>query len=238
MKRSTQRPALAIGLAASVAVHAAVLAFGAIEVPLASTPEIRLVRPPAPLPAATPEREAPPLVAVIRPPGALPSGGAQGTPGGDVTAPGERPPPIGTEASDAPTATPTPRRAPQALATLAATTPAAETGSPALPLVRDTATASPAARPDRGIILRTGPASTGAGGGRVTGTGGAGGRGGLASGGGVATVGPGGDCITPGIAGREGSVRGPSALPGRAQGPAGRSGRPGGPRRGSGGRGG
>lgn len=234
MKDSRQRPALAVGLAASVAVHTAVLAFGAIEIPLAEAPEVRLIRPAAFAPLE-PEPDPAPRVVVIRPPGVLPSGGSAGTRGGDASTPGERPPPAGRTVSDAALSTPTPR--PSAATTpLALATPLAETGLPALPGVRDSAAVTPDARPARGIILRAGPASSGAGGGRVTGSGGAGGLGGLSAGGGVATVGPGGDCITPGIAGREVPSRGPSALPGRSGGPAVTGRGPAGPSRGRGGR--
>jgi len=218
MKASRQRPALAVGLAASAAVHAAVLAFGAIEVPLGKAPEIRLVRP-APLPAPEPAPDPATRVVVIRPPGVVPSGGAEGTRGGVRSASGARPPPAGRTVSKGPLAVPTPRHPSAPRASLALATPLAETGIPVVPAARDSAAATPEARPGRGIILRTGPASTGAGGGRVTGPGGAGGLGGFSAGGGVATAGPGGDCITPGIAGRDTPPRGPSALPGRSDRP-------------------
>lgn len=215
MKASTQRPALAAGLVASAALHGAVLAFGVIEVPLAPAPEIRLVRPAA-VPPVEAEREDPPRVVVIRPPGALPSGGSDGARGGEAAAPGLRPPPAGLAVSDAPSTTPTPRRASVVRASLALATPVAETGMTPIPVTADTLAASPPPRPGRGIILRVGPASTGTGGDGVTGSGGTRGPGGLSAGGGVATAGPGGDCITPGIAGRAVPPGVPGAIPSRA----------------------
>ncbi len=227
MTRYTHRPALVVGLVASGGLHAAVLVFGAIDVPTQPAADIRLVRPAIPLAARLdPEERA--HVVVIRPPGMMPSGGSAGHRGGTGHRAGAASR-SGPMTASAPA--PSPRRAPIVRAELAFAAPVPEArGLPIPPLATDSASSTPTTRPGRGVVLRTGPPATSGGGGAPSGRGGSGGSGGLGAGGGVTAAGPGGDCITPGIATPAIPSQGSPALPRRAPGRSGsRAPRPGGP---------
>lgn len=178
-----------VSIAISGAVHAALLAWVVVDVPASDTPIDRAaIRAPAPVRAAV---DRPIQVVQIRPPGvALPSGGAS-------TRTAEAPPSIPAEPVATAPKLSAAATAPGAM--LASLTPVESSSSWSLPAPagEPEETAEATGRPNRGVILR-GRAGGGqvASGGRGTGSS----TGGLGSGVGVTIVGPGGDCITPGLA--------------------------------------
>lgn len=180
-----------VSLAISGALHAGLLAWVVVDIPVSDASIDRApIRAPAPAPVRA-AADRPIQVVQIRPPGvALPSGGA-------ATRTAEAPPSVPVE----PAATaPRPSRAVTAPgAVLASLTPVESSSSWSLPSPsgEPEETADTTGRPNRGVILR---GRAGGGDAPSDGRGAGSSTGGLGSGVGVTIVGPGGDCITPGLA--------------------------------------
>ena len=187
--RDAWRRPLAGGLLVSVAAHAAVLAWAAIEIPGAGPPgPLARIAPP---PDRAPIAETAIQVVHIRPPGPVPA--RSGAPPADAPLAVRRGSVVAPSAAPAPMprmALP-PRRV---IATLASASAALALPDAASDHEEKERARAGAERPDRGIILR--------GEGRESARGGAGGIAGsglgAAGGSGVTLVGRGGDCITPG----------------------------------------
>lgn len=185
------RGPLAIGLLISLAAHLAALAWVRLDVPSMETARLDVI---AVRPADPVEPEPPLLVVRIQPPGmSVPSAAA---------APGPRSVPVSTPAA---TRQPASLDAP---VRLTASTPSRVSLAPAAPIAPapeivlastadETAGVGDASTlPARGVVLRQGDGA--AGGNGTSGTAPEG-RGRSPFSGGVTSIGPGGDCITPGL---------------------------------------